>query len=299
MLKVRSKRNKLNGKTYASIGMKNSLAVNLTTTKFKVLSKLSKKKAAEQAFDLFMTPQSRVRKSPTIIIQKAEQLAMEFEDVKTYGYRWNHQKGEQKLLILHGHESSAVNFDHYVLPMAKKGYEVVAFDAPAHGRSGGKKINALDYKNFIKEVIKNYGPFTAFISHSFGGLALSLTLEEIPHDDSWKVVLIAPATESTTAVNNFFRFLKLDGEVRKEFDELITKANNKPTSWYSVSRAAEYIKAQVLFLQDKVDPLTPFEDIEPIMAKHYPNFRFVITEGLGHRKIYKDKSTVKLVSEFL
>lgn len=279
--------------------MNKSLAVKLIRTKFKVISKLSKKKAAEQAFDLFVTPQSRVRKSPSIVIQKAEQLILHFNGLKTYGYRWNHDKGERKLLILHGHESSAVNFDHYVLPLAKKGYEVVAFDAPAHGKSDGKKIHAVDYKEYIKEVIAHYGPFTSFISHSFGGLALSLTLEEMPHDESWKVVLIAPATESTTAITNFFQLLKLDSEVRKEFDDLITKANNKPPSWYSVSRAAASIKAQVLFLQDKQDQLTPIADVEPIMKENYPNFRFVITDGLGHRKIYKDKSTLEVVTDFL
>ena len=111
--------------------------------------------------------------------------------------------------------------------------------------------------------------------------------------------MIAPATESTTAINNFFNFLKLDDEVRREFDELITSANNKPPSWYSVSRASEHIKAQVLFLQDKEDPLTPLSDVEPIIQKNYSNFHFVITEGLGHRKIYKDKSTLKLVTDFL
>ena len=279
--------------------MSKGLAVNLVRTKFKVLSKLSKTKAAEQAFDLFITPQSRVRKAPSIIIQKAEQLTLDYEGLKTFGYRWNHQKGEQKLLILHGHESSAVNFDHYVLPLAKKGYEVVAFDAPAHGKSSGKKINAVDYKNFILQVQKEYGPFTNFISHSFGGLALSLALEELPHDETWKVVLIAPATESTTAINNFFHFLKLDDEVRKEFDDLITRANNRPPSWYSVSRAAANIKAQVLFLQDKQDQLTPLSDVEPIIEKKYPNFRFIISDGLGHRKIYKDKSSLEAIVDFL
>jgi pimeloyl-ACP methyl ester carboxylesterase len=278
---------------------KAGLAVKYIRTKFKVLSKLSKRKAAEHAFDLFMTPQSRVRKPPSIIIQKAEELILKFEGFTTYGYRWNHTKGDKKLLILHGHESSAVNFDHYVLPLAKKGYEVMAFDAPAHGKSQGKKINALDYKEYILEVVKNFGPFDAYISHSFGGLALSLALEEMPHDENCKVVMIAPATESTTAIDNFFQFLKLDDDVRKEFDDLITNANNKPASWYSVARAAENIKAQVLFLQDKEDKLTPLADVEPIIARNYPNFHFVITEGLGHRKIYKEKSSVKVICNFL
>lgn len=279
--------------------MSKGLVINLVRTKFKVLSKLSKKKAAEQAFDLFVTPQSRVRKSPSIILKKAEQLTLDYHGLKTYGYRWNHKNGEQKVLILHGHESSAVNFDHYVLPLAKKGYEVVAFDAPAHGKSDGTKIHAVDYKSFILQVNKEYGPFTNFISHSFGGLALSLALEEMPHDEIWKVVLIAPATESTTAIDNFFQFLKLDEEVRIEFDEIITAANNQPPSWYSVSRAAENIRAQVLFLQDKQDQLTPLSDVQPIIEKKYPNFHFIISDGLGHRDIYKDKSSLKAIVDFL
>ena len=279
--------------------LRQRLAVKFIRTKFRLLSKVSKKKAAEAAFDLFTTPQSRLLKAWPPVFKKAENLLLTFEGIKTHGYRWNHSANPKKVLILHGHESSVVNFDHFVQPMIQKGYEVLAFDAPAHGLSGGKKINVLDYKNFILRVNREYGPITSFISHSFGGLAISLALEELEHDESWKVVLIAPATETTRAVDNFCSFLKLDEEVKKEIEELIVKTGNKPSSWYSVSRAAENIKAQVLFLQDKRDVLTPLSDVEPIMAKNYPNFRFVVSDGLGHRNIYQDKSSLRLITEFL
>src|SRR5687768_17129812 len=111
------------------------LAIKYVRAKFKLLSQLSKRKAAEKAFELFTTPQSRLRKEPSPVIQKAESLVLSFDGLKTYGYRWNHQSNaEKRVLILHGHESSAVNFDHFVTPLIKKNYEVVAFDAPAHGK---------------------------------------------------------------------------------------------------------------------------------------------------------------------
>ena len=157
----------------------------------------------------------------------------------------------------------------------------------------------MDYKQFILSLDKEFGPFTSFISHSFGGLALSLALEEMPHDESWKAVLIAPATESTTAIDNFFRLLRLNGDVRKEFDEIITQANNQPPSWYSVRRASEHIKAQVLVLQDKQDLLTPLSDVQPIIDKGYSNFKFVISDGLGHRDIYRDKKSLQTIVDFL
>ncbi|HVF81001.1 MAG TPA: alpha/beta hydrolase [Flavisolibacter sp.] len=274
------------------------LGLKFIRTKLAVLSRVSKKSAAKKAFELFITPQSRVRQILPPAFQKAEKLNFLFEGITIHGYRFNHPS-EKKVVILHGFESSIINFDKYIAPLQDKGYEILGFDAPGHGASGGKTINAINYKNFIHHIIKTYGPVTSFITHSYGGLALSLALEETQHDGSWKVVFMAPATESTTAMNNFFSLLQLDGEVRKEFDLLITRANNKPPEWYSLSRVAAGIKAQVLFLQDKNDTLTPLSDVAPIMAKGYSNFEFIITEGLGHSRIYRDPGTIRSVISFL
>lgn len=274
------------------------IGVKYIRTKFALLSKLSKRKAAEQALALFTTPQSRVPHKLTPVFAGAEKLQLKFGDGTVQGYRWNHP-AKKKVLILHGYESSIVYFGPYVNPLIKKGYEVLGFDAPAHGASTGKQINAIDYKNLVLEIINQFGPVTSFITHSFGGLAVSMALEELPHNETWKVVFIAPATESTRAIDNFFSYVKLDADVRKEFDMLITQVNNQPPSWYSVSRIANDIKAQVLFLQDKNDNLTPLSDVEPIMAKGYPNFTFIITEGLGHSKIYRDEGTRNSVIRFL
>lgn len=274
------------------------IALHYIRTQLKLLGKISKKKAARRAFDLFTTPQSRVTKVPTPIIQKAEVLRFVFKRTAIRGYRWNHPS-DKKVLILHGYESSAVNFEKYVNPLIEKGFEVLAFDAPAHGLSGGKRINALEYSHFIQEIIKEYGPVTNFITHSFGGLAICLALEELPHDDSWRVALIAPATETTTAMKHLFKLLKLDAAAQGEFVKFIKRAGNQPPEWFSVSRACAYIKAQVLFLQDRKDYITPLSDVQPIIEMQYPNFRFEISEGLGHSKIYRDPTTIKKVVDFL
>lgn len=274
------------------------LALHYIRTKLKLLSKVSKRLAAQKAFELFTTPPTREKREAPPIFKKAESLNFLFNGFRMQGYRWNGPQ-EKKVLILHGFESGAVNFDKYVQPLVKKGFEVLAFDAPAHGRSGGKIINAVDYKTFIQRIMADYGPVHHFISHSFGGLALALALEETPHDETWKAVFIAPATESVTAMNNFFALIRPDEEVKKEFENLIVEANGKPLAWYSVARAAEHIRAQVLFLQDKQDNQTPLKDVEPMMKKARPNFRFQVSDGLGHRRIYKDPSTVKTVVDFL
>lgn len=282
------------------MSFRQKLALSYVRTKFRILSSISKQRAAAAAFELFCTPQQRNRKKLPAVFERSEHLQFSFEGETVRGYRWNHHKnGGKKALILHGFESSVINFERYIEPLVTKGYEVMAFDAPAHGRSSGIKITLLTYRNLVQYVWKNFGPVDAFIAHSFGGLALCLALEEIPHSSSVKMVLIAPAAETTTAIDNFFKLLKLDNEVRNYFEELIEEKGKKPPAWYSISRAAGNIKAEVLFLQDRNDHMTPLSDVEPIMKKNYPNFQFVISEGLGHRRIYRDSGSAKTVLDFL
>ncbi|MFL5739458.1 MAG: alpha/beta hydrolase [Flavisolibacter sp.] len=274
------------------------LVLKYVRTKFKFLSSLSKRNAAEKAFQLFCTPQRRTKKSIPPVFQKAEKLQFSFEGSMVRGYRWNQSSGK-KLLILHGFESSVINFDRFIKPLVQKGYEVLAFDAPAHGSSTGKSINVLAYKNMVLHIIKEFGPVRSFIAHSFGGLSLTLALEQISHDETYKMVLIAPATETKTAIDHFFSILKLDDEVRTEFDRIIEETGGHNAEWFSVARASAHIKASVLFVQDKDDLMTPLTDIEPIISKAYPNFRFLITEGLGHRRIYRDNNVAKEIIDFL
>jgi esterase/lipase len=274
------------------------LILKYIITKFKLLSTLSKRKAAEKAFQLFCTPQYRNKKKLPRVFEQAENLHFTFHGSVIKGYRWNHP-AEKKALILHGFESSVINFDRYVKPLIKKGYEVLAFDAPAHGRSTGRMINALLYKEFIVTVCNKYGPIQSFMGHSLGGLAISLAIEEMKHDKDWKVALIAPATETTTAIDTYFKFLKLDGEVRKEFNKVIQDISGHKPEWFSVARAVKHIKAQVLWAHDKNDDMTPFSDVEPVIEAHYPNIHFMVTEGLGHRRIYRDNKVSKAVIDFL
>ena len=256
------------------------------------------KKAAEKAFELFCTPQRRNVKPLPKIFEQAEKLHFKLDGHTVNGWRWNHP-AERKVLILHGYESSVTNFDRYIRPLIKKGYEVLAFDAPAHGRSGGKKINAPLYKRMIQEIHKKYGPVQSYMAHSFGGLAVSLALEEISHTADYRLVLIAPATETSTAINSFFKFLKLEPVVRAEFEKIIIKAGGVSSEWYSIKRAMKHIKAKVLWFQDEDDEVTPMSDVLKVKAENYPNIEFVFTKGLGHRRIYRDNKVTKSIVDFL
>ena len=277
--------------------LKQKLAITYIRTKFKIITAISKRKAAEQAFQLFCTPLDRTIAKQ--IPKNAEAISFTLNDKKVNGYRWNHPQ-PKKALLLHGFSSAAHKFERYATLLIEKGYEVLAFDAPAHGSSEGKMINAVDYTNMIKEVIKLYGPFERFLAHSFGGIALSLAMEDIPHDADTKIVLIAPATETTSAVEGAFTMLGIQNEtVKKEMNNIIFEISGKETPWFSIRRAVKNISANILWIHDEDDDVTPLADALKVKEDNHPQINFVITKGLGHRRIYHDAAVKKHISDFM
>lgn len=268
-------------------------------TRLQLVALVSPQKAAQEAFTLFCRPPRRKRSSKTpAIVEEAATLSLVMNGLNMRGYRWNHPS-PKKLLIAHGFGSSAEKFNGFIHPLVKKGYEVIAFDAPAHGRSDGKEITLPVYVQVLRHITNKFGPFNAYIAHSFGGLAVAHLLEITPHDEQTKVVLIAPATETTTAISRFFHLLHLNGKVQQAFNELIISKGETPPEYLSVRRAVQNVKAGILWLHDEQDDTTPYRDAEQVKNDHHPHIQFIISSGLGHRKIYRDPHTLNHILHFL
>ena len=276
------------------------IGLRFIRAKFKLLALVSKKMAAEQAFELFCTPIKDYSPRKPSVFGDAEKIFFKLNGLKVKGYQWG-SGGKSKLLILHGFSSLAYKFHSFIMPLVEKGYEVYAFDAPAHGGSEGTTINVLEYCEMIEKANKKYGPFQSYIAHSFGGIALSLAMEKAEENNpATKMVLIAPATETTSAIDAAFELLHIkDEKVRKSFDNIILKKSGHPTKWFSVDRAMQHINASVLWVHDENDDVTPLKDALRVKEQNLPNVEFMITKGLGHRKIYHDKKVQQKIFEFL
>ena len=273
------------------------IAIGYLRAKLNFIGVFSKRKAAQKAMVIFSTPYRKTQKKMPDVFKKSEPLAFLSNGKKISGFRWNHP-ASKRFLIIHGFESSAFNFEGYVMPMIRNGYEVVASDAPAHGRSEGTTIMLPEYVDTIREAEKRYGPFDAHMAHSFGGLAVSMFLEHATGKQHSKLVLIAPATETVTAVRTFFDFLQLNEGIRDQFNMMIHEKTGFPPQHFSIKRIAAHITGQVLWIHDEEDDLTPLSDALPVMQAGHPNIRFHITKGLGHRRIYRDAAVRKLITDF-
>jgi pimeloyl-ACP methyl ester carboxylesterase len=274
------------------------LVINYYRAKLNMLSVISKKRAASSAFDLFCTPLRRSRVKQPGVFKEAERLQFTISGKMVRGFRWN-EGARNKALIIHGFESTIKNFDRYIAALIRKDYEVLAFDAPAHGDSSGKRINLPLYVATIEKIHQLYGPFNSYIAHSLGALALTHFLERSEHDATVRAVLIAPVTEIMTSMNSFFSFLQLGEDVRKEFDRLIYERSGYWPAHYSARRAIANIHANVLWFHDEDDQLTPLEDATKVKDENHDHVQFVVTKGLGHRRIYRDNNIFKQAIDFL
>ena len=130
------------------------IAINYTLSRLHILALVSKRKAAKEALEIFFTPRLRPKKKAAAVFDKGEKLSFKINRYTIRGYRWAPQnttdKPAKKILILHGFESSIKKFDQYINGFIKKGYEVLAFDAPAHGESSGKRITLPLYVDIDK-----------------------------------------------------------------------------------------------------------------------------------------------------
>lgn len=263
-----------------------------------IVGRISPKTAANLALKLFITPRKRTRVPLPEIFFKAELLPLHFNGFALEGFRFN-KGGQKKLLVIHGFESSVMNFSSYIQTFVKNGMEIIAVNAQAHGNSEGTTIILPEYMALLEKIEKDFGPFDCYMAHSFGGLALAHLLEKIPDTIGRKAVFIAPATETTSAIEGFFKLMRLNSAIRGYFDQIILKKGGIPPAYFSIRRAAHNIQARILWLHDENDRITPLADALKVKADAHPNIEFHITQGLGHRKIYRDKVIAAKIIDYL
>ncbi len=269
--------------------------------KFHLISIVSPRLAAQSALHFFCTPYTHVRRGmPPEIFLIAEKLTLMVGSDKVFGFRWKpgEKQNGKTILICHGFDSSSYRFADYIQPFLDLGFTILAFDAPAHGISTGKTITVLRYVEMISIVMEKYGPINAIMAHSFGALAAVLTLEGGSDKHCKQLVVVAPSTETTHAIKNFFHHMRLEERVQTPFLKLVEEMDGKPASWYSVARAIEKIETKTLWFHDKKDKITPFSDMEHLLEKDLPHIQFEITEGLGHSQYVNPEILKKIVAFF-
>lgn len=201
----------------------------------------------------------------------------------------------KKILLVHGWSGRGTQLVKFAEAFEKLGFQIVSFDAPAHGKSPGNATLMPDFIASILEIEKQFGPFEAAIGHSLGGMSLLNAVKEGLQIK--RLTIIGSGDIVKDIMDDFVKKLQLDSKISDLLRIHFEKKSNRTMDSYSSFHAAAQISIPVLVIHDENDDEVPVSCAHHI-HQHLKNGDLMITQNLGHRKILGDAAVIQKTIQF-
>lgn len=202
----------------------------------------------------------------------------------------------KRILLAHGWSGRGTQMPDIAMALINKGYEVVSFDAPAHGRSTGKMSMMPYFIDSIKYLEEKYGTFYAGIGHSLGGMSFLKAVKD--GVDLQKLVIIGTANSVTNITKEFAQNMQLGQEVAKIMKSYFDNKFGEDMDNLSGAISAKEVTIPTLVVHDEDDVDVEVSSAHEI-KNNLKNGQLFITKGLGHRKILGDPKVINKITTFI
>ncbi|WP_143310336.1 alpha/beta hydrolase [Chitinophaga vietnamensis] len=211
-------------------------------------------------------------------------------------YRWG--SSPKKILLHHGWGGSPLHFRQLITMLVNNGYEVISYDAPAHGSSGGRRTNLVQWMHVLAQMIEREGPLYAVIGHSLGGLTAALTLArrelQVP-----KLVMLSCALSAPVFFNETFRLFRIDPVVMPHVQKIIRKRLHEDLDSMDLHRYINGIHADRIWMAyDTTDTLVSATEVDDFLQR-YPAIESMKFSGDGHFRIMRHEGVLNGILQFL
>jgi pimeloyl-ACP methyl ester carboxylesterase len=255
---------------------------------------------AEKAYDIFSTPRWRARHSRTDdIIDGAKVVDLPFREHIVKLYEWG-KKGNPIIFLAHGWESRGTALRMFVPLLIEMGFQVVAFDALAHGDSSGERNNLTTNAQTIAVIIKHYGGIYGAICHSFGCSSIVYAQQHV--DNSIKIeklVFLAVPHKTKKIIDTYHDLFKVPTSIRTKFYKKVESISGLKIDEIDVATAYPHVKVtDLLLVHDRFDETTSLDAAEKVVH-NWDNARLLITEGYGHFRLAKNPDVLKRIIAFI
>lgn len=235
------------------------------------------------------------------LLQDAAAGTTAFEDRPLVTYTWGEGPG---VLLAHGWGSRASHLALIARGLARAGRRVVAFDAPAHGRSRGAdgphRSNGFEFARALHAVHRACGPFSAVVGHSLGALAAAWAAAGRGAMAPFRVevaslVLVSAPSGINELMANWCRRRGL------AFDDLkrsLDREHACDTDDWDLAGALARVPARILVVHDRDDEEASAE-ATAAAARAARDARVVLTRGLGHGRILASREALREIAAFL
>ncbi len=202
-----------------------------------------------------------------------------------------------RVLLVHGWSGRGPQLGALVSPLLQRGFSVLAFDAPGHGRSAGHGTNAFMVTDIITRLAADYGPLHALVGHSFGAVCVVMALARgVP---ACCAVSLSSPTRLPWLQENYFRDLRLSPAVITAFQARQQREfGGDAQRQASADELAAVLRVPALIVHDRDDRVVAAAQSE-LLARAWPGSRLLLTRRLGHLRLLRDPQVIAEVSEFI
>lgn len=263
----------------------------------KILTAISPFIASRFAARLFLTPfKYKIPEREKEMDQKSVQESIIVPSINREIVVYHYGKAKHKVLLIHGWSGTGTQMALISKELVEKGFEVISFDAPGHGKAPGKISMMPFFIESIHHLEKIYGPFHAAIGHSLGGMSiLKAVKDSLPLN---KLVVIGTANSVTHITKDFAENMQLNEKVAKKMKAYFDSKFGEDMDNYSGAFSAEAVKIPTLVIHDEDDVDVHVSSAYEI-SKNLHDSQLLITEGLGHRKILGDSEVINKITTFI
>ena len=257
--------------------------------------------AAQIAAPIFerSRPVRRVRDFERAVHDAAWRYPLRLPRGDGVAYEWG--TGPRTVLLVHGWRGRASQFAPIVRELRHAGFHLVAFDAPGHGDSYGRRTDIRSWVEAITELHRRYGHFEAIIGHSLGALtAFNCVREGVTTP---RVAAIAPVSSGRFLFDSFAGQLGLSDRAAEIQRDRYTRRvfPDFDDAWLSFDalRAPMPRDIELLLVHDRDDLQIPASESERLHAAHGEHSRLLLTSGVGHTRVLGADQTLDAVSSFV
>lgn len=264
---------------------------------FRTLTAISPKLAARVAAYAFTLPLARsLSPADHAFLASARSQRLQTPAGGVQVYEWD--GANPAVLVVHGWISHAARLQPVIDALRARGLRVVAFDAPAHGRSEGRRADLQSFLDALEAVSRACGPIGGIFAHSFGAISAATWLAESGAAPLQAAVLVGLPRDVGYLFESFTITLGLTAPVVMRLRALFRARYGRNPEDFSAQRLADRIRVPVLLVHGANDELVPVEH-SASMARQLPDARLHVVPELNHSAPLRDAPTVALMADFL
>jgi pimeloyl-ACP methyl ester carboxylesterase len=261
---------------------------------FRTVGTVAPELAARWAETLFCTPpRHEPRSGDEAFLDTGRRSTVRCDGQDLAAWEW----GEGPTVVLvHGWGSRAGRFSVMGRGLLEAGRRVVAYDAPAHGRSTGRLASLIEFARALRAVANNVGPVHGVVGHSLGGAAAVLAMRDGLAVE--RAILLAAPADVTRFSTSFADHLRIPPKARAAMRRNLEVRLDARWDELHIPTIVRRFRTPALLIHDRGDPDVPFRHAEEVTAA-WPGARLLATDGLGHRALLRDPTVVRSAVAFL